>query len=77
MKLQSSFACSYNLLLFSRDENCVVDVFDVVDGSRIPFKKSLNKYLVKVDALDILKGSDVFLKAIEICEKARSDEVYY
>lgn len=46
-----------------------------MDGSRIPLKKTLNKYLVKVDSLDLLKDADLFSKAIDMCEKARLEEV--
>lgn len=61
--------------MYSRDEDCFVDVIEVVDGVRIPFKKAMNKYIVKVESLDILKDGDVFLKAIDMCEKARIEEV--
>lgn len=47
----------------------------MVDGSKIPFKKTFNKYLVKVDSLDLLKDGDIFIKAIDMCEKARVEEV--
>ena len=52
-----------------------MDVIDVVDGSKIPLKKTMNKYLVKVDSLDLIKDADVFSKAIDMCEKARLEEV--
>ena len=48
----------------------------MVDGSRLPFKKTLNKYLVKVDSLDLLKDSDLILKGIDMCERARLEEVF-
>lgn len=47
----------------------------MVNGTRIPIKKTLNKYLVKVEALDLLKDHETFLKAIDICEKNRLEEV--
>jgi hypothetical protein len=52
-------------------------VIDVVNGSRIPLKKSLNKYLVKVEPLDLLKDPDSFIRAIEMCERNRVEEVIF
>lgn len=37
----------------------------------------MNKYLIRVDPLDLLKDNDIFLKAIDMCEKARLEEVIF
>lgn len=66
-----------NLIFLNRSDECIVDVINVVDGSRIPLKKTLNKYLVKVEPLDLLKDPDTFIRAIEICERNRIEEVIF
>jgi hypothetical protein len=37
--------------------------------------KSLNKFQVKVELLDLLRDQEFFLKNIEFCEKQRAIEV--
>lgn len=59
----------------SEDEKCIVDVKDLIEGTSVPIKKSINKYLYKVDIIDVLKDPDYFTKAIELCEKARMEEI--
>ena len=38
-------------------------------------KRVLNKYKVKVNMIDVLKDPDYFIKQIDICEKARAEEI--
>ncbi|EGR28967.1 hypothetical protein IMG5_165630 [Ichthyophthirius multifiliis] len=59
----------------TEDDQCIVDTIDAVKGTRIPIKKSINKYLVRVNMLDVLKDPDFFLKSIELCEKQRAEEI--
>ena len=63
------------ILILNSDEECIVDVIDVADGSKIPLANCINKFLVKIDPIDLLKDPEVFLKAIEVCEKARFNEI--
>ena len=44
---------------------------DYITREIIPLKKSLNKYIVKVDTIALIKDPDYFIKAIDACEKAR------
>jgi hypothetical protein len=61
--------------MFARDETCIVDVRDLVDGTPIPIKKSLNKYIVKCDTIRAITDQDYFVKMIDLCEKNRVEEV--
>jgi hypothetical protein len=41
----------------------------------MPVKDCINKYIVKVDTLRAIIDNDYFYKQIELCEKARQEEV--
>ena len=34
-----------------RDDNCIIDARNIVTGDKIPYHKTINKYIVKVDPL--------------------------
>jgi hypothetical protein len=52
-----------------------VDVVDVVTGTPLPLKKSLNKYLVKVEPHRAVMEPDYFIKLIEMAEAKRTQEI--
>ena len=52
----------------------IVDVRDLITGEQIPFKRAINKYIVKVDPEKAILESDYFVKRIEECEKRRGEE---
>jgi hypothetical protein len=43
----------------------LVDVVDAITGEKIPRRKALNKYLVRVDIVDAIKDQDYFIKQID------------
>ncbi|EAS03685.2 Dpy-30 motif protein (macronuclear) [Tetrahymena thermophila SB210] len=57
------------------DDDCIVDVRDCISGQQIPLKRSMNKYMVKVDIIDVIKDPDYFIKCIDFCEKSRAEEI--
>jgi hypothetical protein len=61
--------------LNNRNENNLVQVIDCVTLEPLSRKKCLNKYLVHVDILDVIKDPDYFIKQIDICEKSRNEEI--
>lgn len=59
----------------NRDEDSIVDARDIIEKTSIPIRKAMNKYLVKVDSFRAITETDYFFKMIDLCEKARVDEV--
>jgi len=53
----------------------VVDVRDVVTGECLPYKKFINKYVMKVDSHRAVLEPDYFIKLIEQAELARDQEI--
>lgn len=53
----------------------MVDVRDLVTGEKIPYHKSINKYVVRVESHRAILEPDYFLKMIELCEHNRTEEV--
>lgn len=59
----------YNIgLNHNRDDECIVDVRDVVNGEIIPYKKFINKYVIKVEPHRAILEPDYFIKLIEQAE---------
>lgn len=52
-----------------------MDVRDVVLGQKLSNRRAINKYLVKVEPIQVLRDGDYFMKQIELCEKARLEEI--
>lgn len=50
-------------------------MIDCVTLEPLSRKKCLNKYLVHVDILDVIKDPDYFIKQIDLCEKSRNEEI--
>ncbi len=57
------------------DEDCIVDIRDIVTGDKLPYHKVMNKYVVKVEPIRAILESDYFIKMIEKCEQARDYEL--
>lgn len=73
-----SLMTTYRSIIFiltSRNEGNLVQVIDAVTNEPISRKKSMNKYLVHVDILDMIKDQDYFTKFIDQCEKLRNEEI--
>lgn len=56
-------------------EDCIVDVRDVITKEILPYKKMLNRYVVKCEPHRAILESDYFIKQIEECEKNRDIEI--
>lgn len=61
--------------IFFDDHDRFVDVRDLVTGEKIPREKALNMYLVPVQSHRAVLESDYFIKAIEMCEANRDEEI--
>ncbi|KAL4491286.1 hypothetical protein ABPG72_021672 [Tetrahymena utriculariae] len=57
-------------------DDCIIDLREAVTGQQIPIKKSIDKYLVAISMLDLLRDPDYLLKCIDTCEKKRDEEIY-
>lgn len=58
------------------DQSKIVDVRDVITGEPIPFKKSINKYIFRVDPYRAVVEQDYFYKSLLVCEENRNDEIF-
>jgi hypothetical protein len=59
----------------NRDNDCNVDVIDVINGEAIPYRKFINKYVIKVEPHRAILEPDYFIKLIEFAEQKRDEEV--
>jgi Dpy-30 motif len=57
------------------DHPKIVDVRDVVTGESISFKKTINKYIFRVDPYKAVVEQDYFYKAVQACEENRTQEI--
>lgn len=57
------------------DDKNLVEVVDTITSEKIPRKKALGKYLVRVDIVDAIKDQDYFIKLIDQCDKMRAEEI--
>lgn len=53
----------------------IVDVRDLITGETIPYKRAVNKFMVRVESDKAILEPDYFTKKIEECEKRRSEEI--
>ena len=56
-------------------DSCVVDVRDVISGEEIPYKKYINKYVMRVEPHRAILEPDYFIKLLEQAEQERDQEV--
>jgi hypothetical protein len=59
----------------NEDEDCIVDVRDVITKEIIPYQKFINKYVVKVEPHRAILEVDYYIKQIEIAEQNRDLEI--
>ena len=60
----------------SDNPNCnTVDIRDLITGETIPYKKAINKYIVKVEPDKAILDVDYFIKKLEECERRRTEEL--
>tara|TARA_B110000285_G_C15089284_1_gene598113 strand:+ start:1141 stop:1548 length:408 start_codon:yes stop_codon:yes gene_type:complete len=57
------------------DEDCIVDVRDVISKEIISYNKLKNRYVVKVEPHRAILEPDYFIKMIEMAETCRDDEI--
>ena len=58
-----------------RDEDCIVDVRDVVTKELISYNKFIGKYVVKVEPNRAILEPEYFIKQIELAEQSRDEEI--
>jgi hypothetical protein len=56
-------------------DRCNIDVRDLSSGEKIREKKFRNKYAVRANIHDAILDDEWFVKQIEICERARDQEI--
>lgn len=59
----------------NEDQRCIVDVRDIVTGEILPYKKMINRYIVKSEPFKTILEPDYFIKQIELAEKNRDKEI--
>eukprot|EP00347_Sterkiella_histriomuscorum_P008273 403345711 len=57
------------------DIDCCIDVRDVINGEFIPYRKFINKYVMKVEPHRAILEPDYFIKLIEQAEQKRDEEI--
>ena len=76
MKLTTILSRSFSTKTCKSIENWLsVDVRDIVEGKTIPHADVLDRYVVPVDRIEVLKDQDFFIKAIERCEERASARI--
>lgn len=58
-----------------QEEENIVDIRDLVTNQKIPYKRAINKYMVKVEPLSAIRDPDYFMKCIKECEQNRIEEI--
>ena len=53
------------------NEECIVDVRDVITKEILPYQKFINRYAVKVEPHRAILEPDYFIKMIEMAETSR------
>lgn len=56
-------------------EQCIVDVRDLITGEQLPREQFLDMYVVKVQPHRAIVEGDYFIKAIEVAESKRDEEI--
>jgi len=64
-----------NFQITYRDDDCIVDVRDVVSKEIVPEKKHRNCYVVRVEPERAVLEPDYFIKMIEQAEQCRDAEI--
>lgn len=59
---------SSKIIIFFREFDCNIDVRDVINGEALPYRKFINKYVVKVEPHRAILEPDYFIKLIEFAE---------
>jgi len=59
----------------NEDEDCIVDVRDVVTKELISYNKFIGKYVVKVEPNRAILEPEYFIKQIELAEQSRDEEI--
>jgi len=57
------------------DDDCIVDVRDVITGEIVSNNKFMDRYVVKSEPHRAILEVDYFIKKIEECEQARDNEI--
>ena len=57
------------------DDDCIVDVRDVITGEIVPYNKFMNRYVVRAEPNRAILEVDYFIKMIEACEQNRDEEI--
>jgi len=57
------------------DEDCIVDVRDVITKEIVPYNKFKNRYVVQCEPHRAILEVDYFIKMIEMAEQNRDDEI--
>ena len=52
-----------------------MDVRDVITKEVVPYKKFMNRYVVRVEPHRAILETDYFLRQIEQCERSRDEEI--
>jgi hypothetical protein len=69
------FFFNESLFCFNRDEDCIVDVRDVITKDILSYKKFMGRYVIKVEPHRAVLEPDYFIKQIELAEQNRDDEI--
>ena len=72
--LKTDFLIIY-IFVWYRDEDCIVDVRDVVTKELISYNKFIGRYVVKVEPNRAIQEPDYFIKQIELAEQNRDEEI--
>lgn len=57
------------------DDDCIVDVRNVMTEEIVPWKKFINRSVIKADPNRAILEPDYFIKMIEFAEKNRTKEI--
>lgn len=59
----------------NEDEDCIVDVRDVVTKDVVSYNKFIGRYVIKVEPHRAILEPDYFIKMIELAEQNRDEEI--
>jgi hypothetical protein len=58
-----------------RENECIVNVKDPIKGKNLSYKKTIGKYVCKVDPIRAILEPDYFIKMIEEAEIKRGKQI--
>ena len=61
--------------MYFRDDECIVDVRDVITKDILPNKRFMGRYVVRVEPHRAILEPDYFIKQIELAEQNRDEEI--